>query len=479
MKRNKSEEVIFRALQQVETPEYDILSAVKAAQAKGTSAKKKYILPRGALLAACLAVVLVMGAAAVSLGGGWAQFFGTVPEKVITPVGVNARSGDYTITLEETIVDQDGAAFLLSLKRTDGGVLEGEPELYDMWLEIKDNPANMGFHNQKPVRSEDGTTIYDCIQFQHDNKDVETLEGHELVISFAGIINDEWTEDENDSVRLETVSLASLAPVMEQAQVNFGIYADMENPDFVTAMDILDAAAVSGTAPLHKHGESFSLAGGVLSQDGKTLALSLCGQREYFREENYLIRCVDTAALTDTRTGERVDIDDGPWGRGGYTVTLFELGQPLTLEDLPYLEATVEYDIVKYISDVPFELAFTVADSGYRKEYTLDQQVDVGFARFGYRHNLHVTTLQISALNLRLSFDDIKSVKKEPLEYTPCKLIYDDGKEIPLRGGTSLGGGAERPEEQFYLTFLPVENVLLDSDRAAALQLGDTRIELK
>lgn len=435
---------------------------------------------RTVLIAAVVAALFVTVAMAVGLLGGWEAFFGKVPENVTTPVGVSTTSGDYTIALEETIVDEDGAAFLISLRRTDGGVLEGKPELYDMWLSITGSPASMGFHNQKPILSDDGTTVYCCFQFEHDNKDVETLMGRELVISFAGIINDKWTEDENDAVRLETVSLASLAPVIKQSQVNFGIYADMEDPDFVAAMDLLYNSVIPGSLALSKHSEGeFSLAGGVLSQDGKSLALALYQPEGSIRKNNYLIRWADVIALTDTRMGERADIDDAPWGRGDYNVALFELSQPLTLDELTYLEATVEYDTVKYLSDVPFELAFTVTDNGYRKEYTLDRQVDVRFALRSHRYDLHATALQISALGLRLSFDAVESTEKDPAENTTCKLIYNDGTEVLLEGGAGLGGAIEWPEKQPYLTFLPVENVLLDPDRAVALRIGDTHIDLK
>lgn len=474
------EERFLRAMTQIDD---QLIQAHAPAPAERSAVPRKHRPLRMVLIAAAVAALLVTAALAAGLFGGWEAFFGKVPDNVTTPVGVSTTSGDYTIALEETIVDEDGAAFLLSLRRTDGGVLEGEPGLYDMWLEIAGEPATMSFSYQDPIRSEDGTTIYQCFQFQHYEKNIETLEGQEIVVSWKGIIDEEWTEEENQALRLETVSLAPLAPVVKQTQVNFPIYADVEDPDFVAAMDVMDATAVTGTLPMTKSGgKGYSLAGGVLSQDGKTLALalySLGGKYEPVRDGDYLTRWAHIVALTDTRTGERADMDAAVWtSRASYSVGLFELGQPLALEDLPYLEATVEYRIVKYLSDEPFELAFTVTDSGYRVEYALDRQVDMGFAGLNHRYDVHVTALRVSPLRLRIFFDTIESMEKEPSEDTPCKLIYADGREIPLEGGVSLGA-VDRPEENHYLTFQTTENILFDPDQAAAIQLGDTRIDLK
>ena len=51
MKRDEREEVIYRALQGVETPEYDILGAVKAAREEIPRRRRPH-LTRAALLAA-------------------------------------------------------------------------------------------------------------------------------------------------------------------------------------------------------------------------------------------------------------------------------------------------------------------------------------------------------------------------------------------------------------------------------------------
>ena len=92
--------------------------------------KKRTLHLRKPLLAAVLAAAMIVTAFAVELTVGWENFMGRRPaEEAVTAVGASAVTGDYTLTLREAIVDDTGAAFLLALTRTDGGVLEGDPRL--------------------------------------------------------------------------------------------------------------------------------------------------------------------------------------------------------------------------------------------------------------------------------------------------------------------------------------------------------------
>ena len=88
MKRDEREEVIYRALQGVETPEYDILGAVKAAREEIPRRRRPH-LTRAALLAACLAAALTVGALAAGLTVGWDSFLGRTPRR-----GGHRRGGE-------------------------------------------------------------------------------------------------------------------------------------------------------------------------------------------------------------------------------------------------------------------------------------------------------------------------------------------------------------------------------------------------
>ncbi len=107
MKRDEREEVIYRALRGVETPEYDILGAVKAAREEIPRRGRPH-LTRAALLAACLAAALTVGALAAGLTVGWDSFLDRTPAEGVTAVGERAVTGEYTLTLQEAIVDDEG-----------------------------------------------------------------------------------------------------------------------------------------------------------------------------------------------------------------------------------------------------------------------------------------------------------------------------------------------------------------------------------
>ena len=93
MKRDEREEVIYRALQGVETPEYDILGAVKAAREEIPRRRRPH-LTRAALLAACLAAALTVGALAAGLTVGWDSFLGRTPAEGVPGGGGRVGSGE-------------------------------------------------------------------------------------------------------------------------------------------------------------------------------------------------------------------------------------------------------------------------------------------------------------------------------------------------------------------------------------------------
>ena len=427
---------------------------------------------RPALLAAAVAALLATTALAVGLLGGWEAFFGQVPARVAAPVGVSAASGDYAITLEETIVDQDGAAFLLSLRRADGGALEGRPEPYGMRLEMADEDAGLYFSHQTPIYSADGKTAYYCFQFSHSSAEVDALAGCRLALSYQGVVDSAWPEVHRAD-RLETVSLAPLAPLVQETRTGFPIHADMLDADFAAAMDRLDAALAPGAVPLAKGGGAvYSLAGGVLAGDGRTLALALCQPDAPYREGAYLTYAAGVTALTDVRTGERLDVEHAPWGRGDHSVDLFALAHPLAPEDLPYLEAQVEYDTVKLLSDQPFALTFPVENAGCLREVTLDRELNVPWGR-GLLYRLHATGIRVSALKVSVLFDRLERAKAAPMEEPEIQLFRGDGAPIPLRAEVLPN------EKTGVMTFFPADrSTLIDPADVTALQLGDTRIDL-
>ena len=114
MKRTPEEERIFRALAQIETPEADLSAALRRAE------EPRRIRPvRPLAAAAVLCALLTIGAAAVGFSGAWRYFAPSLPQNAVQTVGASQTSGDYTLTVEEAVVDDSN--FMLLLGPDPGG----------------------------------------------------------------------------------------------------------------------------------------------------------------------------------------------------------------------------------------------------------------------------------------------------------------------------------------------------------------------
>lgn len=481
MKHDDREALIFRALQDVETPEYDILGAVKAARQEHSSARRLWGLPRAAALAACLAAVLVVGAFAVELTVGWESFLGRIPREAVTDVGASAVTGDYTLTLREAIVDDSGAAFLLALTRNDGGVLEGDPRLsgnlFGWDVEVDGGMPNMSSNSWLPIRSEDGKTLYYCVEFEDEEQEPTRLLGKTVTFTCNGVADMAWTEEEVQAVRRETVSLAPLAGAVRQLDMGYGdICAGENGPELLALVEELSARA---SVPLTKWGEDKAQVAALLFADDGTPLVAVGNRRGRVRQGQYLMSYCTACTLTDTRTGEHWDCHSYVWrgGDDGFYFCTFE-GCPITQEDLPYYEVTVNYGAEKVLSDVPVELSFS-AEMGKQTVRELDQ--DIAFNYIG-DFSAHITQIQISALRLRLAFDQGQRASWDwdhREDTSAWALLYTDGSRVPL------GLPAIKDEEQDGTGWISLEGrdengqrLLIDPDQAEALLVDEVSIPL-
>ena len=65
--------------------------------------------------AAVLCALLTIGAAAVGFSGAWRYFVPSLPQNAVQTVGASQTSGDYTLTVEEAVVDDSNFMLLLAL----------------------------------------------------------------------------------------------------------------------------------------------------------------------------------------------------------------------------------------------------------------------------------------------------------------------------------------------------------------------------
>lgn len=436
---------------------------------------------KAVLIAAILCVAMIVSALAVELTVGWESFLGRTPQKAVTTVGESAVTGDYTLTLQEAIVDDDGAAFLLALTRNDGGVLEGKPEPLDWDIKVEGEFPNMSMGSQQPIRSEDGKIIYYCFEFeaQGEEWDEDRVTGKTITFQCDGVADADWTEEEIEQIRRETVSLAPLAQTVRRLDVSSkDLYRPKQREELVPLVEELSAQA---TIPLTKKGEGKVWVSAVLISDDALPIVVVHNDRSPVRQGQYLISNGTALTLTDTRTGEQ-------WGCTGFTWQGDDEGFylcdfqdcPITEDTLPYFEVTVDYGTQKLLSDEPVDLSF-VADDSYQTTVALDESIT-----FNYIGDCtaHVTGASISALRLELTFDQMErsgwNWENHPQKNTPWALVNKDGTRVLLfspmirqdeetgAGYIRLGGVDENNDRR-----------LIDPDQVEALMVGGTVIPLK
>lgn len=453
------------------------LTAMLAEQEETPMKTRKFTF-KPVLIAATLAAVMLVSALAVELTVGWESFLGrTPPEGAATDVGVSAVTGDYTLTLRESIVDDDGAAFLLALTRNDGQVLAGDPALSFWDVEVDGEFPNMSMGVQPSIRSEDGKTVYYCVEFEAEGEewDKDSVLGKTITFQCDGVVDKEWTEEEL-ALTTEKVSLAPLAQTARQVDLRYDdICAGEGDEELLPLVKELSAQA---SVPLTRPGEGKSRVSAVLfSEDGLMVAVD--DWNGAVQQGQYRIGQGAALVLTDTRTGEKWNCS-GYVKRGGETgfyLSAF-LDCPLTQEDLPYVDVTVSYQMDKVLSDQPVELPFT-ASEGLQTTETLDQ--DITFNYLG-DFSAHLTGARISALRVRLAFDRGERAGwdwENRADTSSWAVRYKDGSQVPLGlptikdeelDGTGWIGLEGRDENS--------NRLLIDPAQVEAILVGETVIPL-
>lgn len=467
MKREHEEACIYEALSHVETPEYDIGAAVRRQRAEGnTAALTRRHLPRAALVAACLVLALAVGAAAVGLSGNWYRFFGMVPENAVTTVGVSQTSGDYTLTIEDAMADNNGVVLLFALTRADGGEVDPEASLQagnrpETFMVDGERFGGGGFNDSQ--LSEDGKTLY--LWYEMRDNSVQGDDGplgKNLTFQADCVAKRIFHMGEGIPT-----SLAPLAE-LEISEVSCGGVHDADYDAKLNAA--LAPQEIHIPLPLDEQFPAYGIRGAAVTDNG--LAIAIGGRNSV----NGDLSCTGIwpDELIDTRDGTAYG------GRSGHRVELADgthamlwsfYDCPLTVEDLPYLELTVDYEVDQILSEEPFSLKFTV-DSGAAEVIPVDRDVEVTGL------TLHVTELRLSALGLTLNFTDDTSFDLYETGGAPV-LELTDGTSIQ----TTWTGGNERPDGTCAVSFStaglePGERAFFDTDQIASVRFGDLEVPM-
>lgn len=90
-------------------------------------------------------------------GGGlfraWRYFVPSLPQNAVQTVGASQTSGDYTLTVEEAVVDDSNFMLLLALTRADGEPIDPEASLTtnSMDLEVTVDGHYFGLRHRLPA----------------------------------------------------------------------------------------------------------------------------------------------------------------------------------------------------------------------------------------------------------------------------------------------------------------------------------------
>lgn len=475
MELNKEERAIRDALSQIETPTYDMEGAVRQSMTAKAPARRPHPFPRTALLAAALAALLVIGAAAVGISGLWARFFpNPVPQNAVTTIGVSQTSGDYTLTLEDAMVDDNGIILLLTLSRADGGKIDpkasisGRSTNVELWADGERFSAGGGLDDR--VLSTDGKSLRFCYEVRN-NMDPQFgrigLAGKTLTLKASGVVSTLYSTDAFGYRPDETVDLSPLAGL---ALPDFSYAERLDHGDYDDVIYAeINALGLALPLPLDDDFPLYTVLGVADTRQGLAIALTDGRQSSGDRVCTGLV----APAIIDTRSNMRYDMYEGTGLDGGEeTPFMFYTFQdcPLTTADLPYLCLEVTYELDQVLSTEPFSLSFT-PNSGSAHIFPLSQSVSVAGVQ------LQVNELRFSALGLSLHFTtDMDTVFDAiyPNKLAPT-VTLNDGSVVQTvwRGGSGGGAGCT---VSFQAQDANENRVFLDTDQIASVSLNGTTI---
>lgn len=446
MRRDFEERVIYNALSQVETPPYDIAGAVARRRAEPARRPMplRPVRRLTALAAVCIVLALAVGAAAVAgISGAWSYFFTQPPEAVVSPVGVSQTVGDYTLTLEDVIMDQTGAVFLLALSRADGGPVDPEAQLecntmgFDVLIDGV--PMTGGIDREPPVLSEDGKRLYFTMEMQNVSLDgEENLLGKIITFRADGVgkVPDELL-----------TGRASLAPL---ASVELPRLEGEALPNHVVSLDIPAGAAQA----LAEQGVDLALSRADLFPqyrimgawlEGEELAIVVSqGADGPERAGNLACAGFSVWGLVNGETGVQYpvtggrgfELSDGTWAMAFYC-------DGAAAGELADLTLSGVYRVDQVLADGPFSLTFQSGDTpGRTLPLSMAMETEDG--------TVTLTQLRLSSLGLVLDFQGGSLGGADALKDDPPVLHFADGSTLEAQLDMGMGS-----EGSFALSFAP------------------------
>lgn len=469
MELTHEERTLRDALSQINTPAYDMEGAVRQAISKGAPARRRR-LPRAGLLAAALVAALVIGAAAAGFSGLWERFFpNPVPQNAVTTIGASQTSGDYTLTLEDAMADDNGVILLLTLSRADGQKIDPAARLSSNFMRAAlwtvNSEARGGF-DRPPLLSEDGKSLRFCFEARSNQlSGFVGLSGKRLTFTVDGVAIPLQSPNSIGVVPEETADLSPLAG-LDTLSLSTTSYQDfsMEN-DMEPARVAIEAQNISLPLPLDEEFPQYAVLGAVTLKEGLAVALTL----DQGRNGDRLCTDVMPEALIDTRDGARYDMEQGSGfalSTGSRAMLYTFRDCPLTAEDLPRLRLEVHYEIDQILSEEPFSITFT-PDSGSAMIFQLDKTAEVA------GEQLLIQELRLSALSVNIRFGNPMEAVSNSVRATktaPVITLKDGGVLSTVWQGGS--GGPDACNVGFQAQDKNGQRLFLDTEQIASVTLN-------
>lgn len=404
---------IRQALEQIETPMYDIAGAVREQRARRS--RRMPLRSPQRLLAAILAAVLLTATAAaamVQFSGGWNALFGQnviIPDGLATPVRQTQTIDGCTITLEDAIVSEDDVAVLYSFRYVDNSTVNTDSRITllgnsNLLMDGSDEYC-MSSSGIGSMDSQDPSVeyYYQAFSLTEDPGDRQLT----LTIDPASCME----QSDTLSAPMDLAAIYQSHPVTYQEED--------DGAQRLTALQQQDCADVM--LPQSYQFPEIQFAG--VAFQGDILCVSLC-MPEY---DSYDSVAAQIESLRDIRTDRLYFGSLHSYGDTNCATELCETQfEGLTEDDLPYLEPQITYQRYTPLTKEGWSFSFCAPSAK-----TLTRELNLEMA-----DGIRITQLNITPLGVEL----LGTMPVDPISSNP---LYFDDRQTPdvtlvLQDGTTV-----------------------------------------
>lgn len=404
---------IRQALEQIETPMYDIAGEVREQRARRS--RRMPLRSPQRLLAAILAAVLLTATAAaamVQFSGGWNALFGQnvmIPDGLATPVRQTQTIDGCTITLEDAIVSEDDVAVLYSFRYADNSTVNTDSRITllgnsNLLMDGSDEYC-MSSSGMGSMDSQDPSVeyYYEAFSLTEDPGDRQLT----LTIDPASCME----QSDTLSAPMDLAAIYQSHPVTYQEED--------DGAQRLTALQQQDCADVM--LPQSYQFPEIQFAG--VAFQGDILFVSLC-MPEY---DSYDSVAAQIESLRDIRTDRLYFGSLHSYGDTNCATELCETQfEGLTEDDLPYLEPQITYQHYTPLTEEGWSFSFCAPSAK-----TLTRELNLEMA-----DGIRLTQLNITPLGVEL----FGTMPVDPISSDP--LYFDDRQKpdvtLVLQDGTTV-----------------------------------------